>query len=261
MPQIYDWPERWKVMQAHLDCDDIDWMIFRRDQLLMQHIQSVRRNDYLQQWTRCEEESVPLAMREDSLVGDPVGWTRRGIFVTATSLIMARRLSRILSSWIPPRSLRVLEIGGGFGAMARTVLTHLHVQSYTMIDGPPCLEIQRHYLYTTCPDASVKFIPCDEMQGKMSYVHINGLFDLIININSFSEMTTNEVKDYFILIHGTLLPGGLLYSYNKNRLNRDGAEPDVPFSAFPFDDRWKIISKLIPPDAPLWLEVAAMRTS
>jgi len=255
--KMHDWPKRWVELQAILDAG-IDWPSFRRNMKLMRYIQTTKRDMYLMQWTRCRKEKVPLQWCEDSTAGDPEGWTRSSIFVTPSSLRAARVLHTITQRWEPLHPMRVLEIGGGFGALARTVLTYLDVESYTMIDGPPCLEIQRRYLEMTVPAAPIELISCHDVKrdgGGLS----DAAFDLVINTNSFSEMDLADVVGYFSLIHHTLMPGGLFYTLNRNRLNYDGATPDVPFKDFPMDDRWDIIYRETPADAPLWLEVLATR--
>ena len=254
--KMHDWPKRWIELQAMIDTG-IDWTHFRRNEQLMRYIQTTSRDMYLTQWTKCHKEKVPLQWREDSRAGDPVGWTRGGIFVTPSSLRAARVLHMITKRWEPLRPARILEIGGGFGALARTVLTYLDVESYTLVDGPPCLEIQRQYLEMTHPMAPIELISClDVQRGVLD----DATFDLVINTNSFSEMSLEDVVGYFSLIHHTLVPGGLFYSLNRNRLNYDGAAPDVPFKDFPMDARWDIIYREMPLDAPLWLEVLAVRT-
>lgn len=255
--RMQDWPKRWRMLQDYLDSGEVDWSNMRRDLKLMRNIQGLaNRIAFLGFWTHCEQECVSLKLREDIKVGNPEGWMRGGIFATQDSLRMARVLNRILSCWVPPKPISILEIGGGFGALARTILTHLPgFISYTLIDGPPCLEIQSRYLRAVFPSAPISFCSHD-----MFDTLINRRFDLVINTNSFSEMTHGEVARYFDLIHTTLRPGGLLYSRNRDKLNHDGATPDVPFKDFPFDKHWRFIHKSIPKDAPLWLEVAALRT-
>lgn len=255
----HNWPKWWAARTERLP--KVNWDRFRRDKFLMGGLQSKHRKLSIF-WDRCEEDGVPLKVREDCRIGDPEGETRDGIFVTAGSLKMAYHLHRILSRWEPPEAPRVLEIGGGIGCMARTAVLNMpkSVGRYTLVDGPPCLEIQRRYLGEVFPDEAKKFIYDAETFEFVRHDQIFKLkhrrYDLVINMHSFNEMTKDVVTGYFDLIQDVLDPGGALYIYGRNRFPPNTFEVNVPAADFPFDDRWKFI---LPVTDKNWVEVLAVR--
>ncbi len=249
----HDWDGAWAKKAKALP--GVDWERFRRDPVLMGAIQTsdAKRVAF---WNKCEAANVPMALREDSLVGDPKGAKMRGVFVTATSLKMAYFLYRILTLWDPPPSPRVLEIGGGFGGMARTVTRWLSgVRRYCLVDGPPCLEMQRRYLRELFPDEADN--PFDFIQHGVTPLLFGEKFDLVINIASFSEMTPEIVDKYFDVIHDVLVPGGALYVLNRDSYGHGGKRVNVPASRFPWDDRWEYRRMSSP--SKYWVETLAIR--
>lgn len=249
----HNWPKWWAARAERLP--EVNWDRFRRDKFLMGGLQSKHRKLSIF-WDRCDEDDVPLKMRGDCKVGDPEGEMRDGVFVTAGSLKMAYHLHRILSRWKPPAAARVLEIGGGIGSMARTAVLNIPggVRRYTLVDGPPCLEIQRRFLTEVFPDKGdvLEFVRHDETLGLYGED-----FDLVINMHSFNEMTKEDVAGYFELIQDVLeVPGGALYIYGRNRFPPNTFEVNVPVKDFPFDDRWKFT---LPVTDGNWVEVLAVR--
>ena len=246
----HDWDRAWKKKAKALPV--ADWERLRRDPVLMGAIQTsdAKRVNF---WNKCEAAGVPMAWREDSRVGDPLGAEMGGVFVTATSLKMAYFLHRILTYWDPPPNPRVLEIGGGFGGMARTATLHLPgLWRYVLVDGPPCLEMQRRYLDAVFGSHNCEFIGHDETIELFCQK-----FDLVINIASFSEMTPEIVGDYFDVIQDVLVPGGGLYVLNRDSYGHGGKQVNVPASRFPWDDRWELHRMSSPGER--WIETLGVR--
>lgn len=248
----HDWPKWWADReQAMLT---VDWDKFRRDMFLLGGLQA-NHSKLPVFWAMCEKHNVPMKTREGTRIGAPKGEMKDGMFVTSTSLKMAYHFHRIMKHWEAPEAPRVLEIGGGIGGMARTVVLHLPgVRRYTLVDHPLCLRIQRHFLGKVFPDRGglFDFVPND----RISYL-FGQRFDLVINTHSFNEMTKEIVADYFRLIQDVLVPGGALYTYGRNRYP-DGSPytVNVPTAEFPFDDRWRFE---LPRTDNRWVEILAVR--
>ncbi|MCP4201802.1 MAG: putative sugar O-methyltransferase [bacterium] len=248
----HDWDRCWAKKEAAFR--KTDWRCFRRDAELMGGIQTrVPKLNYF--WNRCEAEGVPMEWRRDSLVGDPEGRTRFGVFVTATSLKMAYYLHRITQLWLPPERPRVLEIGGGFGGMARTLNEQLGpVERYVLVDGQPCLDMQRLYLSELYPgEGAFEFVRYDE-----TLMLYGQEFDLVLNMASLSEMTPEIVEEYFNIIEDVMEEGGAFYHLNRNSYP-NGQRVNVPASSFPYDDWWEL--RMEPDRDADWWEVLAVRTS
>ena len=249
----HNWPQWWNDRSERLP--KVNWDRFRRDLFLLGGLQEKHKRLSIF-WGLCEEDGVPLKMREDCKVGDPEGEMRDGVFVTAGSLKMAHHLHRILSRWEPPEAPCVLEIGGGIGSMARAVMLHVPgVWHYTLVDGPPCLEIQRRYLGRVFPEERDTF---DYVLHDQTSRLIRQRFNLVINTHSFNEMTKDVVAGYFGLIHDVLVPGGALYVFGRNRYPKKlPFLVNVPVAEFPFDDRWRYE---LPITDKNWVEILAVRT-
>lgn len=245
---VTDWPSRWK--RKAIDLRDIDWPNFRRNESLMRAIQTKEKMipDLLK---RCEEMGVPEYMWEDSKVGNPAGKDMDGRFVTATSLrhaIVAHRISKFLTV-TEPLDLDVLEVGGGFGSMARMLNNHLPVQSYTFIDAKPMLSLQKRYMEMLGkPIEVMNFIPNDKFDE-----HRDLRFDLFVNTNSLGEMPVGVVGEYFSYIQETMNYGGMFYSWNRKFR-------DTHYDEYPFDDQWKFLSVTEHQFLVPWIESIALRT-
>lgn len=248
----HNWPKWWADREQALL--DVDWDRFRQDKFLLGGLQASH-SKLPVFWDKCERHKVPLKFRGDTKVGASRGEMRGALFVTSTSLKMAYHFHRIVKHWKAPEAPRVLEIGGGIGGMARTVVLHLPgVRRYTLIDHPLCLRIQRHFLGKVFPDRPgfFGFVPIDEAKILFGWE-----FDLVINTHSFNEMTKEEVAGYFDLIHDVLVPGGALYTYGRNRYPVGSPySVNVPAADFPFDDRWRFE---LPRTDNRWVEILAVR--
>lgn len=123
--------------------------------------------------------------------------------------------------------VKVLEIGGGYGALAyfiRQVFPHVQ---YTIIDLPESLLFSSLYLALNYQDLSHAVFLSDAEdifdQATFRYVphfashQIEESFDLIINTLSMSEMTEYQVKTYLDLMKKKwLTTQGIFFEQNQN---------------------------------------------
>lgn len=100
--------------------------------------------------------------------------------------------------------LSVLEIGAGGGAMALYILDAFNPK-YTIVDLPEMLEVSRKTLGN-----KAFYLKPEEISGK---------YDLIININSLSEMPHEEVERYFGFINSQ--KDALFFSVNYQQHNEN----------------------------------------
>jgi len=120
----------------------------------------------------------------------------------------------------------ILEIGGGYGQLASGVLNAKKNISYAIIDFPEILEII--FRWVKHSQKNIKVIRHKETNDIKLDLHKPGLhlipntltgiiknkFDLVININSFCEMTDSQVKKYLRNINFTT---GFLYTNNRDK--------------------------------------------
>ena len=146
------------------------------------------------------------------------------------------------------KPIRILEIGAGFGGLAR-ILNTTERRKYTILDIPGSLFCSYIYLrshfpdriFTWCQDAAdldapadFRFVPARLWKDLMAH-----RFDMAINTCSMGEMLPENVVDYMQLIGETCQ---YFYSHNREGLERVPTLPkDTALPAVTLDDQWEII--------------------
>lgn len=118
----------------------------------------------------------------------------------------------------------ILEIGGGYGQLAAGILNGKKNVSYSIIDFPEILEIISRWVKFSNNKIRVhEYKNNSNLNLDKPGLHLipNSMtdavkknFDLVININSFCEMTDSQVKKYLSNIE---LNGGFLYTNNRDK--------------------------------------------
>lgn len=130
--------------------------------------------------------------------------------LSANALGMAYYLWR-LRRWFPdglPR--RVVEVGAGFGALARLYALEAPEASYTILDLPEMLELQHFYLQRTLGPGRVAFADAPPVQARPGVITLVpapllrevGPTDLLLSTFAFSELPREAQRavdglDYF----------------------------------------------------------------
>ena len=107
----------------------------------------------------------------------------------------------------------VVELGAGYGRLAYVFLKALPACSYCIIDIPPALYLAQEYLTALFPNEKVfryrPFQSYKEIKNEFEAARLRFLmahqiemlpskqFDLVINISSFHEMTSQQIHHYF----------------------------------------------------------------
>ena len=215
------WSPRWRELSERR----FDPKTMRSEMNIMKHIQTSYGN--LPLWQRkCADAGVPFAWMEDSKFGMPQGSSIDGKFVTAHSCRMAYYAHRILSRIEWKKPITVVEIGGGFGSLARTFAANLgkELSAYFLVDSTEMRRISESYL----AGAGHKTYPFWWLRPTDAWPEC----DLVINTNSLGEMDLAEVTQYFKKIQAHLIGGGAFYSHNR-------IERLTNFRAYPYDGQWE----------------------
>lgn len=127
-----------------------------------------------------------------------------------------------------------VEIGGGYGQLARAILAMKPTATYVIVDLPRVLDVAERWVRHVAPEVEiVRDIPArlDSVQpgGTLTLVpntaDLGGLAaDVVINVNSFFEMTTEQVR-YYVSEAMKIAP--LIYSNNRE-IQIDNQELSVP---------------------------------
>lgn len=149
----------------------------------------------------------------------------------------------------------VLEIGGGFGSLARIIVKDKKCK-YFLIDLPEANLMSNYYLQTHFPEKKIfNYLDYKEKileeviqnydifilpPGTLDKQNIK--FDFIINSSSFMEMNKSVIKEYFTLIQSKINKDG--YFLNINRYLKSTVGEDIKFDEYPYDNCWNVeISK------------------
>ncbi len=189
---------------------------------------------------RAKASGLDPAYLSDSLYGDPPkSMEVDGVPMTATSIRMACYAGAIADNWRPVSSrIDVLEIGGGYGAMAYFLGKRYGIWHYYVLDAAPCIEMQRVFTRNTI------MLEADKWRG--------GEFDLAINTHSFGEMDPDDVSRYFAIIKENLREGGALYIQNR-------IERVTDFEQYPYGDGWHHKLVAHPWGKKAWVECLSVR--
>jgi putative sugar O-methyltransferase len=149
----------------------------------------------------------------------------------------------------------ILEIGGGFGSLARIIINDKKCK-YFLIDLPEANLMSNYYLQSYFPEKKI-FNYSDYKEKKLDDViqnydifilppetldKQNIKFDFIINSRSFMEMNKKIIKEYFNLIQSKVNRDG--YFLNINRYLKSTVGEDIKFEEYPYDNLWNVkISK------------------
>jgi hypothetical protein len=166
---------------------------------------------------------------EDSTVGNPkrtpVKFHGKTYAATAGSVEYAAMASIVWPFLSDP--VDVLEIGAGYGGLARVFILGGKVKSYTIVDLPEVGRCARYFLGTY---ANVRV---QDPDGFAAETRIT--YDLAIQTRGFMEMSMAEVEFYFDRLQGgAVKPGGLFFTINRRR-------KVTAFEDYPFDDRWEVL--------------------
>ncbi|MCP4201797.1 MAG: putative sugar O-methyltransferase [bacterium] len=113
------------------------------------------------------------------------------------------------------RAKRVVEIGGGYGGMARMILSHFPRVELTIVDLAPMLAIQRYYLENTGIDV-----------GRVTFAQervpmLTGQFDLAVATKVMCELDPDEVNNHLKDLDDVLAVGAPFYVvHHRKCINR-----------------------------------------
>ncbi|MBV9858666.1 MAG: putative sugar O-methyltransferase [Alphaproteobacteria bacterium] len=186
---------------------------------------------YVERWSAMTAD-IPIDcwFRPPRRFGD-IGHDMRGVIVNHDTVVYQERINLIHSSglfeWLTRLAARnggfnVLEIGGGYGALAYWFKTAFPHCSYTIVDLPESLLFSSLYLRLSRPDLAmgwgvdpvpygVRFVPNYMAQRLQEPV------SLVINTLSMSEMSRLQVDTYLSLMKAHWLSGeGFFFEQNQD---------------------------------------------
>lgn len=148
------------------------------------------------------------------------------------NLIFESGIGNYLDGLLSQRDeIRILEIGGGYGALAYWFKQAFPKTSYSIVDLPECILFSRLYLTLTMPDIPTSF-GLDPAKHGIRFIpnfiseQLEDSFDLVINTLSMSEMSAYQVERYVDLIKNVWIKDeGLFFEQNQ-----DNRSMGLPFT-------------------------------
>jgi len=152
------------------------------------------------------EDSIGFNIHLPSFTGNKQGMATDYGLITARHCYYLHLLKRI-TSLFPDRNTRIIEIGAGLGLLGY-FLDKLGYKDYTIIDLARVNAVQAYFLAKNLPERDIIFSgdedPFNEKyKDSLKILHVSdfqyvpkGRFDLMVNMDSFTEMKKEEAVNY-----------------------------------------------------------------
>jgi len=194
-------------------------------------------------------DSLPPEYQESALAGGKVVFERNGRRLSTMFLLQLCKAMRIRRHSVGVKT--VVEIGAGYGGLARTMKLAFPISTYCIVDLLDSLYFSYVFLSANFPEAKTLLVTDRSQLGDISgydFVFVpaefvEGLYgrdvDLVVNTCSLGEMTQAAVDQYMELIHRGLRTR---YFYSMNRYGfRDPHFPaDLCSSPVVLDRTWTV---------------------
>jgi len=173
-----------------------------------------------------------VEFKENDLYGNPVimEFQDIGKICPCTILYISHALDikKMMDSFSPKR---IVEIGGGFGALCKTLSVFYNFDEYVLIDFPEALSLCRKYL-EKFPKIKNKitYIPCDNPE---KYQKI-GEVDLFIAIASLAECSFDVQMSYIDIMMNSVF-GFIIYNTNHIPGKKEGMDMILEKTVSVFD--------------------------
>ena len=170
-----------------------------------------------------------LIVRPPNILGE-VGWWVENTIVNLDTIDCQERVNIFDCSGLLARfaaqGIRILEVGGGYGALAQVLSRLLNPRQYVICDLPESLLFSGLYLSFT-ESTRIRLVGADDNlmprnEGEIvllpNYLAQTLLseerFHLVVNTLSMSEMTSHQVEVYADLIERAIGLNGLFFEQN-----------------------------------------------
>ena len=221
------------------------------------------RTDFLQRTAGCAVDALPAEMCESPYVLARHCKEVGGRLLSSDFLNRLAWLFRLESQLeFPKEPFSVLEIGGGFGALARVFRLAYPQARLVLVDIPESLFFQHTFLNASFPEAKHQYIASvdDVVSSDADFVYVPNCFAQVLrgkdfflaaNTNSFGEMPEQASGRWLDLIQSETRTANVFF-LNRflNRIDQALMDTRAGHSSWSFmlDDRWNIRDWEVDPD-------------
>lgn len=185
-------------------------------------------------------------------VGNPYGVYLNGNIVHANNMLNHYRASMTINLLADIEDPIVMEVGGGYGGYAESLLSCDFHGTYINFDLPENLIVSSYYLMMSFPDKKILTYQDDIKTLSRAVLEKYDIIllphyliekveelavDLAINTISFSEMDFSNISNYLSRFSKT----SRHYIYHENMLDGGAGYEFYPVSTFPTLDNFKLI--------------------
>jgi Mycolic acid cyclopropane synthetase len=158
----------------------------------------------------CGNLPTGLIYQPPLILGE-AGYLFDNIFISLDQTFYQQYLHFLYKADMLVDGMRIVEIGSGFGALARTITNYLKDVKYTIIDLKQSLNYSAAYLAITSKHQFNFLTP--------SMLNMDDEYDLVINTLSFAEMHNQELNVYAQFIKKWIGKNGALFEQNYEKVN------------------------------------------
>ena len=189
----------------------------------------------------------------DNNVGNPINFDLDGRSISRFIIdfvYFADSIKRIINDRSKP--LKIIEIGGGYGGLARVLKQVYPNAKMVLFDLPETNTISTYYLSHSFPNAKMMIMANYEkkklfeadftvLPGWLMTEITDSSVDLVINTRSMMEMEKIIVDQYVEQIQRVTKPGGYFYCINRHKKMKSGWQRPFLFHEMPFDKKWEVV--------------------
>ena len=139
-------------------------------------------------------------------------------FFSPTTLRYIKGLSDLLHFFKSLDGMRIVEIGGGYGGLCKIISDFCRIESYTLVDLEPALQLSKRFLNDFSIN-NVRYLNSEDLDCSTEY-------DLVISNYAFSEIGRNIQDLYMDKIlqkssRGYLLCNFKTHTWETNQMNEN----------------------------------------
>jgi hypothetical protein len=162
--------------------------------VILEHVDYELGEEYLEYIKEVGEEIYNQNLNkflENDLIGNPKKFLYDGVKISPSTLRYIKNSLDLSSLCEDQKISKIVEIGGGYGGLCKTLSVLCDFDEYVNIDLPEAVKIQEKYLQNF-PEvySRNKFIPCDQLIDIFD-------IDLLISNYSLSELSIESQLNYY----------------------------------------------------------------